>query len=230
MCECVLRLASALIDLGVKKGDRVATVAWNCSEMLEISPACARVEKYLRDTRIFTIWEGTSFIQAMDLVGRKMAMKNGKLFENWMATIREFIDANRNADGFEKEMGKLARGYQCIEDVRATYNSWYNHFEAKRTLIPFYALKALFVCAQVQVAECLMEQALIAKKKLAEVPRDAVDTIFYGGKIACARYYANNILPNVFLITEIIKEEDDSVTICLKEAFMAGYIIPFPIQ
>lgn len=41
--ERTLRLASALLALGVKKGDRVATVAWNCSEMLEVSLACARM-------------------------------------------------------------------------------------------------------------------------------------------------------------------------------------------
>lgn len=41
--ERVLRLALALLDLGVKKGDRVATAMWNCSEMLEIYLASAHI-------------------------------------------------------------------------------------------------------------------------------------------------------------------------------------------
>ncbi len=60
------------------------------------------VEQYLRDSKILTIWEGTSFIHANDLIGRKMRMKDGVPFTNWMASIKEFIDANIQTKGFEK--------------------------------------------------------------------------------------------------------------------------------
>jgi len=147
-------------------------------------------------------------------------MKEGSSFANWMATIKEFVDTNRNASGFEKEMSDLARGYQCLEEVRTTYDSWYNNIGQKRSLIPLNALKALFVCSQVQVAECLMEQALIAKNKLTGVPRDSVEAIFYTGKIACARYYVTNILPQAFLTTELIKDEGNTVITCPEEALV----------
>jgi hypothetical protein len=94
--------------------------------------------------------------------------------------------------------------------------------EEKRCLIPLYAIKALFVCSQVQVAECLTEQALIAKKKLDDISADAVETTFYKGKIACARYYVNNILPNAFLATEVIKNEDDTAMTCPEEALIVS--------
>ena len=178
------------------------------------------VEQYLRDSKILSIWEGTSFIHGNDLVGRKMRMKEGSSFANWMATIKEFIDANRNAPGFEKEISDLARGYQCLEEVKATYDSWYNNIGQKRSLIPLNALKALFVCSQVQVAECLMEQALIAKNKLTGIPSESVEATFYIGKIACARYYVNNVLPQAFLTTEMIKNEGDTVITCPEEALV----------
>jgi hypothetical protein len=178
------------------------------------------VEQYLRDSKILSIWEGTSFIHGSDLVGRKMRMKEGSSFANWMATIKEFVDANRNASGFEKEMSDLSRGYQCLEEVKTTYDSWYNNIGEKRSLIPLNALKALFVCSQVQVAECLMEQALIAKNKLTGIPRDSVEATFYTGKIACARYYVNNILPQAFLTTELIKNEGNTVITCPEEALV----------
>jgi hypothetical protein len=180
------------------------------------------VEQYLRDSKILSIWEGTSFIHGNDLVGRKMRMKEGSSFANWMATIREFIDANRNAPGFKKEMSDLARGYQCLETVKATYDSWYDNMGEKRSLIPLHAIKALFVCSQVQVAGCLIEQALIAKKKLDDISTDAVDATFYKGKIACAKYYINNVLPNAFLATEVIKNEDDTVMTCPEEALVVS--------
>jgi alkylation response protein AidB-like acyl-CoA dehydrogenase len=180
------------------------------------------VEQYLRDSKILTIWEGTSFIHGNDLVGRKMRMKEGSSFTNWMATIQEFIDANARADGFEKEMANLAKGYACLEAVKTTYDAWFADMATKRSLIPLYAIKALFVCAQVQVAECLMEQALIAKQKLAALPADAFDTTFYKGKIASTRYYLNNVLPNAFLATEMIKNEDDAVLTCPEEALVVN--------
>ena len=180
------------------------------------------VEQYLRDSKILTIWEGTSFIQANDLVGRKMRMKDGKPFMHWMDAIHEFIEANRKMEGFEKEMNNLIGGYRCLEEVKETYDSWYGNFDAKRSLIPMNAVKALFVCAQVQVAECLMEQALIARRKLDDISADAVDAVFYKGKISCARYYVNTVLPNAFLATEVIKNEDDTIMACPEEALIVS--------
>jgi len=176
------------------------------------------VEQYMRDSKILTIWEGTTYIHANDLIGRKMRMSEGTPFMDWMALIKEFIDKNAKAEGFEKEMEKLARGYRCMKEVVAIYNAWYKNMEAKRSLIPLYAVKALFVCGQVQAAQCLIEQALIAQEKLDEA--DSTDATFYQGKIASARYYVNNVLPNVFLTTEMISSEDDTVLTCPEGALV----------
>jgi hypothetical protein len=83
-----------------------------------------------------------------------------------------------------------------------------------------HALKALFVCAQVQVAECLLEQAVIADQKLKDLPADYYDRPFYEGKISSARYYLNQVLPNAFTLTEIIKSEDASVLECDEKSLL----------
>ncbi|MBN1380636.1 MAG: acyl-CoA dehydrogenase [Deltaproteobacteria bacterium] len=176
------------------------------------------IEQLMRDSKILTIWEGTTYIHAQDLINRKMRMNEGKPFLAWMATIKDFIDGNLKAKGFEKEMAKLARAYQCMEEVLNIYNSWYSQMDTKRQFIPLYAVRALFVCAHVQVAECLLSQALVAKQKLAGA--NAVDKVFYEGKIAGARYYVNNVLPNVYLTTEMIKEEDETVLTCPEESLV----------
>ncbi len=44
------------------------------------------VEQYLRDSKIPTIWEGTSFIHANDLIGRKCMKDQSVPFTNWMAS------------------------------------------------------------------------------------------------------------------------------------------------
>jgi alkylation response protein AidB-like acyl-CoA dehydrogenase len=180
------------------------------------------VEQYLRDSKILTIWEGTSFIHANDLIGRKMRMKDGAPFAAWMATIKEFIDANMTATGFAQEMKSLAHGYQALAEVKAIYDGWYKDFEAKRQLIPLYAIRALFVCSQVYVAMCLMDQALIAAKKVAALKEGEADFNFYKGKIAAARYYANNILPNAVMTAGLIKSEEDSVLTCPEESLVVN--------
>jgi len=180
------------------------------------------VEQYLRDSKILTIWEGTSFIHANDLTGRKMRMKDGAAFAAWMKDIEDFIDANRNAGGLEKEMNNLAKAYEAASDVKATYDFWYANMQTKRRLIPLYAQKALFVFAQVYVAMCLLDQALVAAKKVAGLKPGEGDYTFYQGKIASARYYANNILPNVPMLASLIKSEEDTVLTCPEEALVVG--------
>ncbi|MBN1474050.1 MAG: acyl-CoA dehydrogenase, partial [Syntrophaceae bacterium] len=178
------------------------------------------VEQYLRDSKILTIWEGTSFIHANDLIGRKMRMKDGAPFAHWMASIKEFIDANIKAKDFEKEMKSLTKGFEALNAVKNTFDSWYANMDNKRQLIPLYALRALFVCAQVYVSYCLIEQALIAAQKLAEAKKGTSDAIYYEGKIASARYYLNNILPQAFLTAELIKSEEDIVLTCPEESLL----------
>ncbi|HQK99759.1 MAG TPA: acyl-CoA dehydrogenase [Smithellaceae bacterium] len=180
------------------------------------------VEQYLRDSKILTIWEGTSFIHANDLIGRKMRMKDGAPFAAWLADIQSFIDANLQTKGFEKEMGNLARAYQAAVDVKGTYDAWYADMDAKRELIPLFAQRALFVFGQVYVAMCLLDQALLAAKKSATLKPGEGDYLFYAGKIASARYYANNILPNASMLASLIKSEEDSVLTCPEEALVVS--------
>ena len=155
-----------------------------------------------------------------DLVGRKMRMKDGKPFALWMSTIKEFIETNQNEPDFQKEMKSLKKGYDCLEEVRSIYDSWYSNFKEKRKLIPLYAIKALFICAQVQVAECLMEQALIAMRRLKELPENHYDRTFYEGKIASARYYIGQVLPEAYTNTDIIKNADEIVLECPEAALI----------
>jgi len=80
----------------------------------------------------------------------------------------------------------------------------------------------LFVFAQVYVAMCLMDQALIAAKKVSGLKTGEGDYTFYQGKIASARYYLNNILPGTANTAALIKSEEDSVLTCPEEALVVS--------
>ncbi len=178
------------------------------------------IEQYMRDSKILTIWEGTSFIQAQDLVTRKMRMKDGAIFAIWMKMIKDFIDQNSDNSSFAKEFGMLNKGYESIIKVKNVFDQWYANFEIKKSYIPAYSFTALKVCAEVLVAQCLLDQALLAEQKMESLAKDHFDYAFYQGKILNAKYYANQILPNVFNLAEIIKDADSSVIDCPKEVLV----------
>ena len=178
------------------------------------------VEQYLRDSKIHSIWEGTSFIHGNDLVGRKMTMKGGEAFKKWMGTIKDFIDNNPSAPGLEKEFQALQRAYACGEDVMNLYYEW--HAAQKEDLINLFAIRTLFVFAKMFVAVCLLDQALCAQKAMEGLPADHYDMEFYKGKVLSARYYINNILPQQFVLAEIIRNTDTSVLEISEEALVVN--------
>ncbi len=59
-------------------------------------------------------------------------------------------------------------------------------------------------------AWCILEQAIIAKRRAEEVGPDHYDYDFYVGKVYSARYYLNNVVPQVWTTADIIKAGDAS--------------------
>lgn len=177
------------------------------------------VEQYLRDSKILTIWEGTSFIHGLDLVNRKMRMEGGAPFRHWLSLIGDFLAANRHSEAFRGEMENLARGFECLKRLTSLYDSWFTEWGKKKCLIPLYAVKMLFACAQVQVAQCLLEQALLCRSRLADPMLGEGDRAFYTGKIMAARYYVRQVLPAVFVDTELMQKEDSLALEIPEEGF-----------
>ena len=180
------------------------------------------VSQYARDVKILSIWEGTSFIHAMDLVGRKMRMQDGRPFDNWMKDREEFIEKNKDAEGFAAEFNNLARVCRSVAEIRDIYASYYADKANKGQLIPLYAPRVLTCCAQLFSGEALLDQALVAARKISEFGAGHHDYTYYAGKIAAARYFANNILPNVAMLAELIKNADQSAIECPEEALVVG--------
>ena len=56
------------------------------------------VEQYCRDSKIFSIYEGTNHIQAMDLVGRKLPQNGGANLQAFLGDIAKFIAENEKRE------------------------------------------------------------------------------------------------------------------------------------
>ncbi|MBV8093859.1 MAG: acyl-CoA dehydrogenase C-terminal domain-containing protein [Acetobacteraceae bacterium] len=163
---------------------------------IEETGAC----QYLRDSRISPIYEGTTGIQAADLVGRKLTMDKGQPMIALIAEMRNVesqLDAGDNAD-FPAIRAQLASGIQALEQA----SEWVLRTigkdpDAALAASVNYMMLAGYVCGGWQMARA----ALAARTKL----RAGEDEEFCRAKIATARFYAEQILPKASALLTIVK-------------------------
>lgn len=167
-------------------------------------------EKLARDTKINTLYEGTTYIQAMDLVGRKWNMEKGAVFARWMDDHDSFFESHRTQSGFETEFAQFGRALASYREIQGLMKGFAASPDLKG-LIPTFAKRILMATAEMLGGRLLLEQALLAQKKLGELGPDHYDAGFYRGKILAARYYLLNEVPHVSNLADIIRLADTSV-------------------
>jgi 3-(methylthio)propanoyl-CoA dehydrogenase len=144
--------------------------------------------QYYRDARILPIYEGTTAIQANDLIGRKTLRDGGKVAKALLAGVAETVEALGSQQGaaFDSMKKYLAQGHDSlsavVDFVVANTKSDPNAVFAGS--VPYLKLAGV-VLGGWQMARAL----LVAAQKRDEDPS------FYGAKIATAQFYAEHVLP-----------------------------------
>ena len=175
----------------------------------------AGAAQYLRDARITTIYEGTTGIQANDLVGRKVAFEKG-------ATALAVISEMRRLDGALAQAG--------LQSVREILKSGIDGLEgATRWLADSYAGNAQGAAAVsvpylklfgVVAGGWLMAQAaLIAQERLRGPDEDEA---FYRTKLVTARFYAEHVLPQAQSLARQVTSGAESVLALEPADFQIG--------
>ena len=168
--------------------------------------------QYYRDAKILTIYEGTTAIQANDLVGRKTARDGGQLARAVAGQIEATEAALAQRDSVAaRAMLKALRAsradYLAVVDFIAAQAKG-NPNAAYAGSVPYLMLAGNLVAGW-QLARAL----LVAEDML------ATDPAFMGAKIATARFYAEHILPRTGALRAAIVDGADSVTELPLEAF-----------
>ncbi|HUH65700.1 MAG TPA: acyl-CoA dehydrogenase [Syntrophales bacterium] len=180
------------------------------------------VEQYMRDCKITTIYEGTNAVQALDLVGRKLAQRRGEFM---MSLYSEVYSVITKSKGFED----LTVPCNYLEEALKSFSDLTTHFyrlsRGASFLIPVLnASPYLELFGDVAVGSLLMQAATMANEKLNTIYTDKEakgskakqralihsnkDVAFYNGKIAAAKFFALNILSTVKARCEAIKVGD----------------------
>ncbi len=167
------------------------------------------VEQYCRDSKIFSIYEGTNHIQAMDLVGRKLGQAGGAHFQQFMEDVGGFIEANREHKTFGAEVKQLAAAQEGLMSSAMALLGW-SQDAAKVSLIPLSANRFLQMMSEVAVGWLLLDAAVLAEKSAEKLSATDPDRAFYDGKKWSALWYARNVLPNVEQAARLMAQEDSS--------------------
>jgi|APLak6261679142_1056127.scaffolds.fasta_scaffold00016_79 hypothetical protein len=166
------------------------------------------VEQYTRDAKIFSIYEGTNHIQAMDLVARKLGQNGGANFQAFMGDLSAFVEANKNHKVFGKEVEYLSTASEAVVGVAMGMMGWSQ--SGKLTLVPLVANRFLLAMSQLAVAYLLLDAGVKAEAALEKLPADHADRAFYEGKRYSALWYARNVLPQAKNHAEVAMLEDET--------------------
>lgn len=171
-----------------------------------------------RDVKIWSLWEGTNYIQSMDLIGRKWTQGKGAIFADLLKEVDDFIAEHKGKlDGLETELAHLEKALAAYRGIQGMIFQYAT--TGKLGLMAVYARRILTATSQLYCGYLLMDQAVIAKRRMAELGEGHFEYNFYLGKVLSARYFLNNAVPNVWHVAELVKIGDTSVIEAPDEIF-----------
>jgi len=148
------------------------------------------MSQYARDARIAMIYEGANGIQALDLVGRKLALDGGKHVMAFFEMIKTFIKENEGDAALNKDF--LVPLKAASKDLQAAGM----YFMQNGMKNPNNALSGSYDFMHMMGHVCLgLMWARMAKAAMDALEAGASDTAFYETKIATGRYYMARQLP-----------------------------------
>lgn len=166
------------------------------------------VEQYTRDCKILSIWDGTNYIQSIDLVARKIIANGGSAFYEWLHEIGTFVSLNKSNTHLDQDLGLLKEAADEVNRMALGFQQFFSSDE--KTLICLLSTRFLDCCAELAISHLFMEQWLIAMGKIGGVKITDPNYSFYKSKILTARYYVRNFLPNVFARSRMFQLKDPS--------------------
>ncbi len=184
------------------------------------------IEQYVRDSKIDTLYEGTTAIQGMDFFFRKIVADKGQALASVAMQIQEFVkDTGAQGGRLDRERELLSTGLDDVQgiitamvtdlmrsdprqggDVRGLYTVGQN------------TSRLLLAAGDLLVGWLLLRQGAIAQEAL-DRGASGRDVDFYTGKVAAARFYARQVLPRLAAERAIVEAADNDLMDVPESAF-----------
>lgn len=178
------------------------------------------IEQHYRDLRVSAIYEGTTGIQALDLVGRKMTQRGGELFMKLLGRFNDLAESQKKhprlgADikGWTiscEKMIEMAMSLQSITKERGMEGA--GLYATELLLFSSAVTAGYFLLQQGLVAveklEALVSEHKVAPEQLAGWTKENSEAQFYDNKLKTIHFYVNVILPRYEALAEGVKRRD----------------------
>jgi hypothetical protein len=197
-----------------------------CIEAMQVHGGCGYtmdypVEQLARDCKIASIFEGTDGIQAMDLLGRKLSMKKGSVFVDFLDEIKKTIETAKGIDALKPlsmametaadQLGETAMiiGKQAMSPAfKTAFASAHPFMMAMGDVIMGWMLLWRAAIASPKLEKIVGK--LDVEKKAEKLEKDK-NAAFYDGQIQSARYFINAVLPIALGRLTAVRAGEDAV-------------------
>ena len=174
------------------------------------------MEQYVRDARIAQIYEGTNGIQAMDLVGRKLAQNGGRAIQAFLAQVGEEVAEPTDDESVQAVAGGLEKANDELRGATMwlMQNAFANLNNAGAAAYNYMELTGIVTLGLMWLR--------MAKASAAAIEAGAEDPAFHEAKLVTARFYAEKIMPDAAGLRAKIEGGADSLMALEPEMFVAA--------
>lgn len=175
------------------------------------------LQQYLRDIRIIALYEGTTGIQSLDLLGRKITMKNGKALQLLAARIQEDIQAAMTYDDLKPYAQTLGKNLMMAQETLGFLMPFAMKGEFERFLSDATIFMEFF--STITIGWQWLKIATAAKQALV-IGKTEYAAEFYESKIHTMRFYYKYEMTKTKSLSKIIMS-DDVLTVSAQEVAFA---------
>jgi hypothetical protein len=156
------------------------------------------LEQYVRDAKIDSLYEGTTAIQSLDLLFRKIVKDGGRSLMTVSGEIQEFLDNEAGNGQLKEERAQLATALGDVQGMLGTFMGWLAGSQGGEPeelyKTGLHSRRLLLALGDVLIGWLLLKRADVALQKL---NTDSKEEAFYTGVVASARFFAREVLPRL---------------------------------
>ena len=168
------------------------------------------IEQYVRDSKIDSLYEGTTAIQAQDFFFRKILRDRGAALGHLAGQITAFIEANAGG-AFAADVALLKTAAEDVQAMAATLTGFALASQQEPSelyKVGLGSVRFLMAFGDLMIGWRLLHQAVIAQAAI-DGGASGADKSFYEGKVGVAKFFAANMLPLLTSVKDVVAAVDN---------------------
>jgi alkylation response protein AidB-like acyl-CoA dehydrogenase len=179
------------------------------------------IEQYIRDSKIDSLYEGTTAIQSLDLLFRKIVRDNGRALVHVAGEVQAFLDAESGNGRLKEERALLATALADVQGMLGSLTGFL--FASQEDVANIYkvgqhSVRFLMALGDLLIGWLLLRQADVALNALSGEVSEK-DKAFYEGKVGVARFFAKTALPLLTAHRVIVENADNTLMDLAESSF-----------